>query len=122
MTRQPTRAEMLTELEFLRKQQIKQLDDSVFIPMTTEQMARDEERSRRIEMLRRELLRNGHWPLKIFHNPFGGGDLRIPASLPPAQTLVTVSLLTHSYVLVFAFLVVPRVPSSRLLYVKPGPL
>jgi hypothetical protein len=51
---------MLTELEFLRKQQIKQLDDSVFIPMTTEQMARDEERSRRIEMLRRELLRNGH--------------------------------------------------------------
>ena len=52
----PTRAEMLSELESLRKEQIKALDDAIFIPMTPEQLARDEERSRRIEVLRRKLL------------------------------------------------------------------
>ena len=51
-----TRAEMLTEIESLRKEQIKALDDSVFIPMTPQQLAQDEERSRRIETLRRKLL------------------------------------------------------------------
>ena len=56
MAYRPTRAEMLSEIESLHKQQIKALDDAVFIPMTPEQIARGEERSRRIEFLRLELL------------------------------------------------------------------
>ena len=60
MSQKPRRAEMLTELESLRKQQVKALNDSFFIPMTPEQMARDEEPSRRIETLRHQLLRDGH--------------------------------------------------------------
>ena len=55
---QPTRAEMLAEIEALRKQQVKALNDSVFIPMTPEQITLDEERTRRIEILRRALLKN----------------------------------------------------------------
>ena len=56
MALKPTRAEMIAEIESLRREQIKALDDSVFIPMTPEQLARDEERSRRIEVLRLKVL------------------------------------------------------------------
>jgi len=56
MALKPTRAEMIAEIESLWKEQIKALDDSVFIPMTPEQLARDEERSRRIEILRLKVL------------------------------------------------------------------
>ena len=58
MSRSNTRAELLAEIAALRNQQIKALNDSVFIPMTADQMAEDEERSRRIESLRRELLKH----------------------------------------------------------------
>ena len=37
MAPKPTRAEMLAEIESLRREQIKALDDSVFIPMTPQQ-------------------------------------------------------------------------------------
>ena len=56
MTLKPTRAEMLAEIESLRKEQMKALADAVFIPLTPQQLALDEERSRRIETLRHKLL------------------------------------------------------------------
>ena len=51
-----SRGEMLSEIESLRKQQLKALDDAVFIPMTPEQTSVAEARSKRIEILRRKLL------------------------------------------------------------------
>ncbi len=52
----PTHEQILAEIESLRKEQIKALGDAVFIPMSSEQVALDEQRSQRIETLRRKLL------------------------------------------------------------------
>jgi len=56
MVPKPTRAEMLSEIESLRKQHVKAFADAVFIPMTPDQLTLDEKRSKRIEVLRRKLL------------------------------------------------------------------
>ena len=56
MALNPTRAEMLAEIESLRKEQIKALNGAVFVPMTPEQTAVEEARSKRIEVIRRKLL------------------------------------------------------------------